>query len=435
MTEPKAPREYFRRPAPAIAPRPDGDGAGLAVVDAAAGKWPSIMLLAFCEVLALALWFSAAAVVPVLRADYGLGDIQASLVSSSVSVGFVVGTLVSAILGLADRIPPRRFFMVSVFTAAAANAAVVAFAPDGMALPILRFVVGVCMAGIYPVGMKVASSWAKGDMGLLVGLLVGALTLGSASPHLINAFVSFDWRLTLLAASGLAAVSGILINFVGVGPTLRRAAKFDARFVLQAWTRRPVRLANLGYFGHMWELYALWAWAGVYLSASFALAPGGEGAEQLARVVTFATIGIGALGCLAGGYLADRMGRTAVTIGAMGISGACALLSGLAFGGNPWLITALFLVWGLTVVADSAQFSASVMELSDPWLVGTMVTVQTSIGFLLTILTIHLVPVLVGWLGWRFGFTFLAVGPVFGIWAMWRLRGLPEARKLAGGRR
>lgn len=433
MTEPKPAREFFRRP-PVTLPR-DADGGGLAVVGEGPGKWTAILLLAFCEVLALALWFSAAAVIPVLQADYGLDDLQASLVSSSVSVGFVAGTLVSAVLGLADRIPPRRFFMVAVFAAAAANGLVVLFPPDGAAMPLLRFGVGVCMAGIYPVGMKIASSWAKGDMGLLVGLLVGALTLGSASPHLINAFVSFDWRLTLLAASALAALAGVLINFVAVGPSLQRAPKFEAGFVLQAWTRRAVRLANLGYFGHMWELYALWAWAGVYLSASFALAPGGDNADQLARVVTFVTIGIGAAGCLAGGYLADRLGRTAVTIGAMAISGACALLSGWLFGANPWLITALFLVWGFTVVADSAQFSASVMELSDPWLVGTMVTVQTSIGFLLTILTIHLVPVLVGWFGWRFGFMFLAIGPVFGIWAMWRLRSLPEARKLAGGRR
>ena len=423
----------FRPPQGSVPPPPRG--AGLALAAPTTGKWWAIGLLALCEVLALALWFSAAAVVPALRAEYGIGDVQASLISSSVSVGFVTGTLISAVLGLADRLPPRRFFMIAVLLAAALNGVAVVFDPRGLMLPLLRFGVGVCMAGIYPVGMKMASSWAKGDMGLLVGLLVGALTLGSASPHLIDVFFRFDWRLTLVAASALAVVAGILINFVSLGANLPRAPKFEARYVLQAWTRRPLRLANLGYFGHMWELYALWAWAGVYLGASFALAPGGEGAAVTARVVTFLTIGIGAVGCLAGGWLADRIGRTAVTMGAMAVSGFCAALSGLLFGANPILVTALFLIWGLTVVADSAQFSASVMELSDPWLVGTMVTVQTSVGFLLTILTIHLVPVLVGWLGWRFGFTFLAIGPAFGIWAMWRLRRSPEAVKLAGGRR
>lgn len=433
MQERDTSRGLFRPPQASV-PVPPKVG-GLAPVVTPPGKWRAVGLLALCEVLALALWFSAAAVVPALRADYGIGDVQASLISSSVSVGFVVGTLISAILGLADRIPPRQFFMAAVMLAAVLNGLAVLFEPTGLVLPLLRFGVGLCMAGIYPVGMKMASSWAKGDMGLLVGLLVGALTLGSASPHLIDVFFSFDWRLTLLMASALAVISGILINFVALGAALPRAPKFEARYALQAWTRRPLRLANLGYFGHMWELYALWAWAGVYLGASFALAPGGEGAPVAARLVTFLTIGIGAVGCLAGGWLADRLGRTAVTMGAMAISGLCAALSGLLFGANPILVTVLFLIWGLTVVADSAQFSASVMELSDPWLVGTMVTVQTSVGFLLTILTIHLVPVLVGWLGWRFGFTFLAIGPAFGIWAMWRLRLSPEAVKLAGGRR
>ncbi len=398
-------------------------------------KWAAVGLLAVCEVLALSLWFSASAVIPALRAEYQLNDLQSSLITSSVSVGFVAGTLVSAALGLADRIHPARFFTVAILVAAVANLAVLLVDPTTIAVPLLRLVVGAAMAGVYPVGMKIASSWAKGDMGLLVGLLVGALTLGSASPHLINAFTQFDWRFTMAAASGLAVLAGILVNFVRIGPSLRRAAKFEARFVLQAWTAKPLRLANLGYLGHMWELYAMWAWAGLFLTASFAVNPGGSQAALYAKIVTFVTIGLGAVGCLAGGYVADRLGRTTLTMGAMGISGMCALLVGFAFTGNPWLVVLLFSIWGITVVADSAQFSASIMELSDPWLVGTMVTVQTSLGFLLTIITIHAIPPLVEMVGWRFAFAFLAIGPFLGIWAMAALRQRPEAARLAQGRR
>ena len=376
MSGPDDPKpEYFR--APSVPPTIPGRQPALDVgapVDGQA-KWASIGLLALCEVLALTLWFSASAVIPALRMEFELSDLQSALITSSVSVGFVAGTLASAILGLADRIHPARFFTVAVLVAAGANALILLVDPTSIGVAMLRLVVGMAMAGVYPVGMKLVSSWAKGDMGLLVGLLVGALTLGSAAPHLITAFVQADWRVTMAVASGLAVLSGILVNFVRIGPNLRRAVKFEPRFVLQAWVAKPLRLANLGYLGHMWELYAMWAWAGLYLSASFAINPGGPEAALNAKLVTFLTIGLGAVGCLAGGFIADRVGRTTLTIGAMGISGMCALLVGFAFGGNPWLVVLLFSVWGITVVADSAQFSASVMELSDPWLVGTMVTV------------------------------------------------------------
>ncbi len=436
MSGPLDPKpDYFRPPqevpqVPAGAPALD-----VGVPVDVRAKWVAMGLLALCEVLALSLWFSASALIPALRAEFALSDLQSSLITSSVSVGFVVGTLISAVLGLADRLAPVRFFTIAILVGAGANIAVLAVDPTSIAVPLLRLVVGASMAGVYPVGMKIASSWAKGDMGLLVGLLVGALTLGSASPHLINAFGQFDWRFTMAAASGLAVAAGILVNFVQLGPNLRRAVKFEARFVLQAWTAKPLRLANLGYLGHMWELYAMWAWAGLFFSASFAINPGGPQAALYAKLATFLTIGLGAVGCLAGGYVADRLGRTTLTMGAMGISGLCALAVGFAFSGNPWLVVLLFSIWGITVVADSAQFSASIMELSDPWLVGTMVTVQTSLGFLLTIITIHSIPPLVDLVGWRFAFAFLAIGPFLGIWAMGTLRRRPEALRLAGGKR
>jgi MFS family permease len=356
------------------------------------GKWTAIGLLAVAEVLVLALWLSASAVIPALRAEFGISDISASLLTSSVVLGFVAGTLASAFLGLADRIDPRRFFMVSAFIGAGANGAILLVEPTSFTVPLLRFVVGATMAGVYPVGMKMVATWARGDTGLLLGLLVGAVALGSGSPHLIDALGGLDWRFTIAAASVFAAAAAVLVNFVRLGPNQTEGAKFEAKMVLRAWTNKPLRLANLGYFGHMWELYGMWAWIGLFLGASFAVNPSGENAGVLARIVTFAVIGAGALGSLIGGYLADRIGRTTLTMAAMAISGACALVMGFLFGASPVWIVLLGLVWGVAIIADSAQFSASIIELSDLGITGTMLTVQTSIGFLLTIFTIHLIP-------------------------------------------
>ena len=383
----------------------------------------------------MALWFAASAVLPALRAEFAIGGLQAALLTSSVNAGFVAGTFASAVLGLADRLDPRRFFMFATLVAAAANGAILVVPPDSVTVVLLRFVVGAAMAGVYPVGMKLAATWAEADMGLLVGILVGALTLGSASPHLIDALGGIDWRATLVAASGLAVAAALIVNLVAIGPRVGRTPPFDARVALLAWRNKSVRLANLGYLGHMWELYAMWAWIGVFLNESFAIDPGGPRAAIYAKLATFAIIGAGALGCLFGGLFADRLGRTTLTIGAMAISGTCALIVGALFGADPWVVVALGLVWGVAVVSDSAQFSSSVIELSDPSVVGTMLTVQTCIGFLLTIVTIHVLPPLVAGLGWWPAFAALAIGPYLGVVAMARLRRRPDAVRLAGGNR
>lgn len=400
------------------------------------GKIRAIALLAIAQVLALSLWFSGTAAMPGLRAAFVLTDLGATILTSAVQAGFILGTLVSALLGLADRIDPRLFFRLSAIVAALANAALLLPWPEPALAFAARLVTGMCMAGIYPVGMKLAASWADRDLGLLVGLLVGALTLGSALPHLFIALLGgLDWRLVIALASAAALAAALLIGGVAPGPKLGAAPRFDPAAAFRGFRDPALRLANLGYFGHMWELYALWAWIAVFLQASFSSSMPEPAALQWARYGGFVTIAAGAAGCLAAGYYADRIGRTAVTALALAVSGACCLLSALLFGAAPWLMILLCIIWGIAVVADSAQFSASVTELAEKSLIGTMLTVQVCVGFALTLVTIHLVPVWAEMAGWRSALAPLCIGPAVGIWAMLRLRRRPEAAKLAGGRR
>ncbi|MEQ9345114.1 MAG: MFS transporter [Thalassospira sp.] len=398
------------------------------------GKAFAVSMITVCQLMTLALWFSATAVLPQLRAEFDIGALQSSLFTSSVLLGFVLGTVVSAFLGLADRIEPRRFWAVSAVIAATANILILTVPVDGALVIVLRLITGVCMAGIYPIGMKMVATWSRGDTGFLVGLLVGALTMGSALPHLFSVAVPLDWRWVIVAASVSAYVAGFAILFVQLGGVIGKSPRFDPRMVGKIWANKPLRHACYGYFGHMWELYAMWGWIGLFLYGSFS----GRLIENpgiWSALTTFAIVGVGAFGSLAGGYYADRIGRTTVTIAAMVVSGTCALIAG-AFGDAPiMLLIVICVVWGISVVADSAQFSSCVIELADPHQVGTALTLQNAIGFLIALVSIHLVPVIADYAGWWGAFAMLAVGPLFGTIAMVRLRLMPESIQLSGGKR
>ena len=396
-------------------------------------RWRALVLLSLAELLGMSLWFSASAVVPALSIEWNLSDSSASWLTIAVQLGFVSGTLLSAFLNLPDVISVRYLFAASALAGALTNAAFGAYAHNAQTGIVLRFLTGMFLAGVYPPGMKIMATWFQRSRGMALGVLVGALTLGKASPYLVNGLGSANWRQNIFFISLLAIAGGfIVLLFVGDGPHALPAAKFDWKQAIAVFRNRGVRLASFGYFGHMWELYAMWVWIPVMIRASLAVS---KASPVQAEVVSFLVIGCGAVGCVAGGLAADRIGRTVVTSGAMAVSGSCCLLIGFLFGGNPFLLLLVAAIWGATVIADSAQFSACVTELGDPRYVGTALTMQTCVGFLLTTISIELIPHFVKAVGWRYAFAILAPGPLLGVIAMLRLRALPEAAKIARGRR
>ncbi len=367
-------------------------------------------------------WFASAAVLPDMAREGTIDAVHQALLSSSVQAGFVVGALAVSISGIADRLDPRRVFAGAAVLAALANAALL-LAPIGGNLAVLaRFLTGACLAGVYPVGMKIAVGWGQRDRGLLVGLLVGALTIGSASPSLAAYLGGTAWRSAVIATSLLAAIGGLAVLAARLGPHHARAPRFEPGAIRLAWTNRRIRRAYLGYFGHMWELYAMWAWVGTAAAASYAMRMELSAAESLGKLTAFLAIGLGAFVCVPAGWMGDRAGKAEVTMLAMLASGTAALLTAVTFGGPVWLTFVLVIVWGMAVIPDSAQFSAIVADAAPPHLAGSLLTFQTALGFALTIVTVQVTPLAAAAFGWPVVLAALAIGPAVGIVAMLPLR-------------
>jgi MFS family permease len=400
-----------------------------------------LAILAIAELFGMAPWFSASAVSPTLAQLWHLDVSGTAWLTISVQLGFVFGALVSAVLTLSDIWSARRLVAVSALLAGLATVGV-ALSRSAASGIVFRFLTGATLAGVYPPGMKIAAGWFRDARGWAIGILVGALTLGSATPHLVRWIVSPDaWREVLLIAAASAWVGASLVLLIpSDGPFAAPSPPFSWSAAPQLLRDPAVRLANLGYLGHMWELYAMWTWMAAFVAAS-ETARTGQGGElggehrSVAALITFGVIGSGAVGCWLGGRLADRAGRTTVTSIAMIVSSGCCLVVGALFGQSLWQLFPLLIVWGIAAVADSAQFSTAVSELAPKDYVGTALTLQTCLGFLLTTVTISLLPELGRAIGWRWSMSLLAIGPALGAWAMLTLRGRPEALRLAGGRR
>jgi MFS family permease len=380
-----------------------------------------LALLATGEFLGMTLWFSATAATPALVAEFRLSTGQAAWLTMAVQGGFVLGTLVSALLNLPDLLATRRLFAVGCVAGAFATAGVT-LAHTPVEAIVLRAATGAALAWVYPTGMKIAAGWFDSRRGTALGVVVASLTVGQAFPHLLASIAgSASWRAQMLVTASLAVVGGVLVlSLVRDGPYATPTDRFDPRAAARLFTDRMTRLAAFGYLGHMWELYAMWAWVGVFAAAS--LAGSGQGmASHAGSVAAFIGIATGSIGCLVAGLTADRLGRARVAGWALSASGTCAALAGFAFGAPPAVLFALISVWGLTVVADSAQFSAMVADYSGRY-VGTALTVQTCAGYLLTMVSIRLLPALASVVGWQWVFLALVPGPIFGSLAMRKLR-------------
>ncbi len=410
-------------PGPAMADRP------------AEGRWRALALICAGVVGVLTTWFSATAIIPELTRDWALNPAQAAWLTNAVQLGFVVGAIASSLVNLPDILRLHHLIAAAALLAALANAVLLAQPGIGAAIA-ARFVTGVALAGVYPPALKLMATWFVRGRGLALGFLIGALTLGSSVPHLVRALTAgVAWQAVVIATSlATLAAAGLFAAAVREGPYPFGRATFDPRQCLAVFGSRPLLLANLGYFGHMWELYAMWAWILAFgTAAAQGLAPFPFGSPSM---LSFVVVASGVAGCILGGLLSDRIGRCLTTVLMMGVSGACALVIGFAFAGPPWLLAGVAVLWGISVVGDSAQFSAAVTELADRRFVGTALTLQMGIGFALTVVTIWALPKVAALLGgWQWAFLLLVPGPALGATAMLMLRARPEARALAHGAR
>lgn len=381
-------------------------------------KSPALALLCLVVVAGMSPWFATAAALPDMIREAAISDVRRALMSSAVQAGFVLGAVGMAISGLPDRFDPRRVLAASALMNCIATAALL-WAPLGGDVAIaLRFLAGAGFAGIYPVGMKIAVGWGQKDRGLLVGLLVGALTFGSGAPHLAAYFGGADWRVVIVAVAIASLLSAIGALFLALGPHHARAPAFNPGAIRLMWTDRRIRAATGGYLGHMFELYVMWGWIGVAAAIGYGAHVDAIAAESLAALTAFLAIAAGALTAGPAGWLADRIGKAEVAAGAMVASGGLAICVAATFGGPVWVSFGLILLWGAFVVADSAQFSAMIADAAPPEVAGSLMAMQTALGFALTAITVQAAPLAAEAIGWPWTLALLALGPVAGVAAL-----------------
>ena len=387
------------------------------------GSWRALVWIGLSELFALSLWFSASVIAPELIEVWNLSSNSEGWLSTSVPIGFVIGALFSSYFGVADRFNPRKVFAVSVFLGAILNALLILvdYAFFGI---LLRILTGITLAGVYPIAVKILSQWFPQKRGFAIGILIAALTLGSSLPHfVIMFFSSLNWKLVIICTSALALLSAIIVTYIlEDAPIMSEKSPFSLKLIKKVVTNKPVMLANYGYFGHMWELYAMWTWLPAFLTASFsAYSP--EFPHWFIALSSFISIGIaGGIGCVVGGLISDKIGRANLTIISMFISAICSILIGFTFGQFIWITLIICIIWGMSVISDSAQFSAAVSEIAEVEYVGTALTFQMCIGFLITIFSINLIPIIQRIVGWEWVFTILAIGPILGIVFMVKYR-------------
>ena len=395
-------------------------------------RWWMLACMATSLILAMSTWFSASAVIPQLREVWKISSTSAAWLTIAVQMGFVCGALISSLLNLSDIISPRHIILGGAIGAAIANMSLLG--TNGIVVAILiRFTTGFFLAGVYPPSFKLISTWFRSGRGLALGILASAIVLGSGMPHLVNGLGGLDWRLVIYLTSVLTILGGLIPELiVKQGPFAFPVARFDPWQIAGVFANPGVRMAIIGYVGHMWELFALYAWYSIFLNDM--LLSHGFSAGMTSAYATFAIFVAGSFGCWLGGILADRWGRTNSNILMLSISGTCAFVIGLFFDTFPWIVLLIGLVWGFTVVADSAQFSTMVTELANQSYVGTALTIQLSAGYTITVITIWLIPLLKEAFGWRWAFAFLAPGPILGVLSMLKLKSLPVVSRIAGGK-
>lgn len=389
-----------------------------------------LAVIAAAQVLALTTWFAASAAAPAIKAEWHLSGAEVPLLTTAVQIGFVVGALTSALVNLPDRYPTPRVMTFGACGAAVCTMLFALLAHDVWVAAALRLLTGVCLALVYPVGLKLASSWFLDRRGLALGVLVGALTLGSTLPQLVGGSFGDAWRPGLGVAAGLALVAALLASRTRIGPHVGAPRAFRPGVAISLLRQRGPRLAHLGYFGHMWELYAVWTWLPAYLTAS-ADAAGHPVSDRTRGLVAFVALGLcGVLGCVLGGRAGDRFGLARTAAAAMVTSGTCCLLAAALYGGPLALLLPLLAVWGAAVIADSALFSAATTRVVDPQWTGTALTFQTAVGFLITVITIQGVPLVQEATSWPVAIALLGLGPLLGAVAMLRLSPfLPAPRR------